>query len=99
MKITFKNRYGTEIRLEKIDDNTVIMEGYDNTMIRYSWSDNYKSIDPSGGPFIQTGDNLKYYFDTNQNMFVNDLKYNGNQIVFIVDEINKTNYKNPTNQK
>lgn len=99
MKITFKNRYGTEIRLEKINDNTVIMEGYDNTMIRYSWSDNYKSIDPSGGPFIQTGDNLKYYFDTNQNMFVNDLKYNGNQIVFIVDEINKTNYKNPTNQK
>ena len=67
MKITFKNRYGTEIR--------------------------------PGSPFIQTGDNLKYYFDTNQNMFVNDLKYNGNQIVFIVDEINKTNYKNPTNQK
>jgi hypothetical protein len=98
-KISFKNRYNELISLEQIDDNKVIMTGFDNSMMRYSWGENgYKSIDPSGGPFIETGYNLKYYFDVKKDMFINDLSYNGNQITFFIDEVDKTNYKNPIDQ-
>ena len=100
MKVEFKNRYGCDICLEKIDDNTVIMTGYDNGMLRYVWSeDGYKAIDPSGGPYIQTGDNLKHYFNTEKDMFINDLNHTGKQITFFIDEINKTNYKDPLDQR
>jgi len=100
MKVEFKNRYGCDICLEKIDNNTVIMTGYDGTMMRYSWSDDgYKAVDPSGGPFMQTGDNLKYYFDTEQDMFINDLNHTGKQVTFFIDEVNKTNYKDPLDQR
>ena len=95
MKVVFKNRYGTEICLERIDINKVIMTGYDGNMLRYAWSDNgYKSIDPSGGPYIQTGDNLKYYFETDENMYINNLTYTGKEIIFYIDETDKTKDKN-----
>lgn len=95
MKIEFKNRYGCNIYFEKLDNNTVVMSGYESDMLRYSWSeDGYKAIDPSGGPFIQTGDNLKMYFNVDEDMFISDIIFNKGHVVFILKDGNQT----PKNQ-
>ena len=102
MEYKFINRYGNEILFIKEGDTFEMKGGY---YYRYLFNVddegkflNYDAVDPSGGPFMQTGDNLKHYFNTEQDMFINDLNHTGKQVTFFIDEVNKTNYKDPLDQ-
>ena len=100
MKIEFKNRYGDMICFERIDTNYIKMTGYNPGSLRYAWGERFfKSVDPSGGPVITTGDNMKYYFDVEEDMYVNDISVNNGHILLTVDATNKSEDQNPLNKR
>ena len=61
-KTTYRNRYGDMIEFEHIE-NKVVMKG--GKWFRYGLSNEDNSInmvDPSGGPYIEIGENLKEFW-------------------------------------
>lgn len=62
-KTTFINRYADRITFTQEGD-TVIMEGYDGEWLRSSVDKDGRTlmVDPSGGPYVAVGDDLKEYF-------------------------------------
>jgi hypothetical protein len=84
MKVNYYNRYGDNITFEKTEDNKVIMTGYDSHCMRYVMHGDTKMVDPSGGPYLAIGTNLKYYFDVKEDMIISDMMFNKDHIVFII---------------
>ena len=39
-------------------------------------------VDPSGGPYLSVGTNLKYYFETKENMVIKSITFDKNEIIF-----------------
>lgn len=89
MKTSYFNRSGDEITFERTEDNKVIMTGYNPDYMRYVMHGDYKMVDPSGGPYLQVGTNLKYYFDVKEDMVISDIMFNKGHIVFILKDGNK----------
>jgi len=60
-KVTYHNRYRDKIIFEHNGDEVTMTGG---KWIRYSWDDdgNTTMVDPSGGPYISLGDNLKAFW-------------------------------------
>jgi hypothetical protein len=99
MKTSYYNRSGDNITFEKTEDNKVIMTGYNPSYMRFSMHEDYKMVDPSGGPYLQIGTNLKYYFDVKEDMIISDMMFNKGHIVFIINDENKApENQNPNNQ-
>lgn len=89
MKTSYINRNGDEITFEKTEDNKVVMTGYDSSYMRYSMDGDYKMVDPSGGPYLAVGTNLKYYFEVKEDMIISDIIFNKGHIVFILKDGNQ----------
>jgi ribosomal protein L33 len=98
MKVNYSNRYGDNITFEKTEDNKVIMTGYDSHCMRYVMHGDTKMVDPSGGPYLSIGTNLKYYFDVKEDMIISDIMFNKGSITFILNENNKTKDQNSLNE-
>lgn len=48
----------------------------------YSDTSTYDMVDPSGGPYLSVGTNLKYYFGVKENMVVKSITFDKNEIIF-----------------
>ena len=48
----------------------------------YSDTSTYDMVDPSGGPYLSVGTNLKYYFETKENMVIKSITFDKNEIIF-----------------
>jgi hypothetical protein len=46
--------------------------------------DSIHMVDPSGGPYIAKGTNLKYYFNDKKNMVVNNIKFDPSGVLLTV---------------
>ena len=62
-------------------------EGETNPLKKYQslvYSDisTYDMVDPSGGPYLSVGTNLKYYFETKENMVIKSITFDKNEIIF-----------------
>jgi len=85
MRVIYQNRYGDNIVFEKVDDNTVKMSGFKSEWCRWGWKNDpnvYTMVDPSGGPYISVGANLKHYFETKKDMIVESISLDQSGAVF-----------------
>lgn len=97
MKTTYNNRYGDNIQFELINDDTIVMSGYDSFFMRYGYDgnedtkyDNLTFIDPSGGPMISIGTDLGRYFDNAiGNHFVHKILIKDKSIIFTTKQNKK----------
>lgn len=48
----------------------------------YSDTSTYDMVDPSGGPYLSVGTNLKYYFGVKENMIIKSITFDKNEIIF-----------------
>lgn len=48
----------------------------------YSDTSTYNMVDPSGGPYLSVGTNLKYYFGVKENMVIKSITFDKNEIIF-----------------
>jgi hypothetical protein len=64
-KVTYLNRYRDKIIFEHIGDIVTMTGG---TWMRWGYDDNntINMVDPSGGPYISLGDNLKEFWPRGQ---------------------------------
>ena len=86
-EVVYKNRYGDEIKFEYTDKNTVRMTG--GQYLRCGFKDDkdgnrvYTMVDPSGGPYLTLGMNLKQFFKKDyQDLIIESIKIGKNNIKF-----------------
>ena len=76
-KVTYKNRHGDEITSEHIGDEVIMTGG---KWIRWGYEDDetITMVDPSGGPYISLGENLKDFWPKGkyQDLIVESIKIN-----------------------
>jgi hypothetical protein len=67
---TYINRYNDKFLLEEDEDGDIIMTMRKLLFFRYSWdtksnlnAKKYVMIDPSGGPYLQQGSDMGYFYD------------------------------------
>jgi len=75
MTVTYKNRYNDSIEFNEVEDGKVLMKG--SKFLRFGF-DEYPTevnmVDPSGGPYIALGSNLKLFFEDEIDRFVSEIK-------------------------
>lgn len=87
IKTKFKNRDRLTLILEEIGSNQFKLTGYLNIGVRFAGEKGkITMVDPSGGPYIQLGDDLNYYFKGNNKMIINKIEVNENNITFTIDD-------------
>jgi hypothetical protein len=96
-KTTYHNRYRDAIQFEHID-NKVIMTG--GKWFRYGIADDdsINMVDPSGGPYIELGDNLKEFFMTVEHNY-QDLIINKIELEFLSEETHESKVTFTVNEK
>jgi hypothetical protein len=85
----YNNRYGDNIVFSEINENIIHMSGFNMDYMRYGWTKNENDIDmvdPSGGPYLTVGFNLKPYFEDNKNRFIKSIKIDTDKIIFEINE-------------
>jgi hypothetical protein len=94
-KVTYRNRYGDQIQFEHIG-NQVTMTG--GTWFRYGIADDdsIDMVDPSGGPYITLGNNLKEFWPKGlyQDLIIKNIK-----IEFLSEETHESKVTFTVNEK
>lgn len=73
--IEYFNRYNDKITFTLVDENTIKMEGGKDSRLGWKTDDQlknkqYEMVDPSGGPYISSGDEMRYFNEDWKDMFV-----------------------------
>lgn len=75
-KVVYHNRYRDKIIFEHIDDKVTMKGG---NWLRYGYDDqeNITMVDPSGGPYIELGNNLKGFWPEAkyQDLVINKIEF------------------------
>ena len=92
MTAIYINRYGDEIKFSEINKNEIHLSGFNSEYMRYSFNINegekiINMIDPSGGPYIHVGANLKYYFEDKKDRIVESITIDINKIIFKIKDL------------
>lgn len=75
MTIEYNNRYRDKIYFTDNGDGTILMDG--GKFLRYGYDEDPSEpnmVDPSGGPYIEVGNNLKSFFNDGIDRFVDTIK-------------------------
>ena len=76
MKVEYKNRYSDIITFDETDENEVLMGG--GRFMRYGYDEDpsiINMIDPSGGPYITIGTNLKMFFEDGVDRIIESISF------------------------
>lgn len=85
-KYTYKNRSGELISFEETEANNWKMTGYMPIGVRLGLpnkednTESYAFVDPSGGPFIQLGDDLGKLFNIKDQLIVSYIAHKNGDI-------------------
>ena len=94
-KVIYRNRYGDQIQFEHIN-NQVIMTG--GKWFRYGIADDdsINMVDPSGGPYIELGDNLNEFWPKGsyQDLIITKIKFE-----FLSEETHESKITFTVNEK
>lgn len=86
MKIVYINRYGDKIQFED-KEYTVEMTGYFDLGMRYGFVDDpnvINMVDPSGGPYITLGTDLRLFFNDKKSRIVKAINIFPGVIEFVI---------------
>lgn len=88
MTTTYINRYGDEIIFNQVSDKEIHVTGYNPAYLRQGRegfnTDKIIMVDPSGGPYMSVGTNLKNYFNDKTDRIISEININENKIIFII---------------
>ena len=88
-KKTYINRYNDKIVFNKIDENTIELSGFEFFRTGYNSDEDNKIlfIDPSGGPYLQVGDNIHNYIECEGILLLESIKEDKGKIILKVKKI------------
>lgn len=86
-KVIYVNRYGDKIQFED-KEYTVEMSGYNPEWIRYGVEEDpniINMVDPSGGPYITVGEDLRSFFNDKKPRIVKAINMFPGVIEFVIE--------------
>lgn len=85
----YNNRYGDTIVFSEINENEIHMSGFNMEWMRCGRNGDNTSniimIDPSGGPYLVIGSNLKRYFEDDKDRFIKLITIDIDKIIFKIN--------------
>jgi hypothetical protein len=85
MEVNYYNRYNDKLVFKQTDEETVVLEGAKYFRVGYDTDDKtIEFVDPSGGPYLNVGTNLRFIFQNFKDIYITKIDINKDVIIFTV---------------